>query len=919
MPTMSPDEWKALSPYLDNALGMTDEECSIWLSSLRVQSPDLVQQLEMLLTEHRALSEEEFLEERCVALPKVQGLAGQTVGVYTLVSQIGQGGMGSVWLAERNDGRFERQVAVKFLNVALMGKGGEERFKREGSILGRLAHPHIAELIDAGVSQTGQPYLVLEHIEGHHIDRYCDQRKLNVEARIRLFLNVLGAVAKAHSNLIVHRDLKPANVLVRNNGQVKLLDFGIAKLLEGDGEAGGAGPLTAEGARAMTPEYAAPEQLLGGTITTATDVYALGVLLFALLTGQHPAGEGPHTPANLVKAIVDTEPVRPSDTVAPIRTNAKIVAAIAARRDTTPDKLRRLLRGDLDTIVAKAMKKEPGERYSSVTALADDLRRYLRNEPITARPDTLSYRAIKFVRRNRTAVVLATLALATTAAGLVGTLMQARTARVQRDFALRQLVRAQATIEFNEFLLSDAAPSGKPFTVNELLGRAEDVLARQQAADDTSRVELMVVIGDQYSTQDEDAKARRVLEQAYILSRRGHETIARAESACSLAGALARDGELTRAEALIQEGLGELPAGSQYDLDRIFCLRRGSEVAQERGDPQQGITRMEVVKEILRHSPFDSDILDLHASIELAEAYRVAGQNELASSTFEQAAALLTPLGRSDTQTAVVIFNDWALALDKLGQPMEAERLFRRAIEISRAGQTEETVSPILLNNYAKTLYQLGRLEESADYAGRAYNKALQTRDQMAIYQSLYVRALIDIEQHDFNHAAAMLGKVEPVIRRSLPSDSFWFGLLASAQALLASGRGDFQTALPLADQAVTIVEAAKKNGRSGSDFLPIVLVRRSTVELEAGQPARAADDAERALTQLKAASAPGAFSSHIGRAYLNQGRALQSQGKFDQANAAFRSAVENLQNTVPNHPDTRSAQRFIQLDPQPR
>ena len=405
------------------------------------------------------------------------------------------------------------------------------------------------------------------------------------------------------------------------------------------------------------------------------------------------------------------------------------------------------------------MKKDPAERYFSVTALAEDLRRYLRNQPISARPDTLCYRTAKFVRRNRTAVALATLAILATAAGVVGTLIQARTAREQRDFALRQLVRAEATIEFNEFLLSDAAPSGKPFTVNELLGSAENILARQRTADDTSRVELMVVIGDQYSTQDEDAKARRVLEAAYKLSRPLKEPIARAEASCSLAGALARDGELGRAESLIQEGLRELPAGSQYDVDRIFCLRRGSEVAQERGDSQQGLARMRTVQEILKHSPFDSENLQLHTSVELAEAYRVAGQNYLASSTFEHAAALLEPLGRSDTQTAVVIFNDWALALDKLGRPLGAEKLFRRAIDISRAGQTEETVSPILLNNYAKTLYQLGRLEEAADYAGRAYVKAQRISDQMVIYQSLYGRALICIEQHDFNQAAACLRK----------------------------------------------------------------------------------------------------------------------------------------------------------------
>src|SRR5580704_4830751 len=281
MATLGPDQWQALSPYLDEALAMTEQERSLWLSSLRSQNQDMGEQLEMLFREHRALSEEGFLEKSSVGLPRSPGLEGQTLGAYTLVSQIGHGGMGSVWLAQRSDGRFERQVAVKFLNIALMGKGGEERFKREGSILGRLAHPHIAELIDAGVSRAGQPYLVLEHVEGDHIDRYCDEHKLEIKERIQLFLDVLAAVAQAHANLIVHRDLKPSNVLVRNDGQVKLLDFGIAKLLEGEGQIRES-PLTLEGERALTPEYAAPEQLKGETVTAATDVYASGVLLYVL-------------------------------------------------------------------------------------------------------------------------------------------------------------------------------------------------------------------------------------------------------------------------------------------------------------------------------------------------------------------------------------------------------------------------------------------------------------------------------------------------------------------------------------------------------------------------------------------------------------------------------------------------------------
>jgi serine/threonine protein kinase len=283
--TLSPYQWQALSPHLDEALRMTEDERSSWLSALRAGSPALVEQLEILLYEHRALVEEGFLENRSVELPGAPTLTGQSLGPYRLVSQIGHGGMGSVWLAERNDGRFERQVAVKFLNIALMGSGGEERFKREGKILGLLVHPHIAELIDAGVSQTGQPYLVLEHVDGDHIDHYCDHHRLDIRKRIRLFLDVLGAVAQAHANLIVHRDLKPSNVLVRNDRQVKLLDFGIAKLLEGAGQARESTQLTVEGGRAMTPEYAAPKQLMGEAITTATDVYTLGVLLYLLLTG----------------------------------------------------------------------------------------------------------------------------------------------------------------------------------------------------------------------------------------------------------------------------------------------------------------------------------------------------------------------------------------------------------------------------------------------------------------------------------------------------------------------------------------------------------------------------------------------------------------------------------------------------------
>src|SRR5215472_4558940 len=276
---MTSTQWLAISPHLEAALEMPAEERVAWLDGLRRQDPALAEEVEALLEHSQQAAEEGFLEGRAVELPNPSTLGGQCVGVYRLVSQIGRGGMGNVWLAERQDGRFERRVAIKFLNIALIGNGGEKRFKREGKILGLLVHPNIAELIDAGVLATGQPYLVLEHIDGADIDRYCDEHNLDIPSRIRKFLDVLQAVAKAHSNLIVHRDLKPSNVLVSRDGRVKLLDFGIAKLLEDEAHIDVRSQLTFEYGQALTPQYAAPEQLNGEAVTTAADVYALGVLL----------------------------------------------------------------------------------------------------------------------------------------------------------------------------------------------------------------------------------------------------------------------------------------------------------------------------------------------------------------------------------------------------------------------------------------------------------------------------------------------------------------------------------------------------------------------------------------------------------------------------------------------------------------
>lgn len=917
MSRLSSEQWLALRPYLEQALDMAAPERTAWLSSIRAQDPALGEQLASLLEEHDVLSEAGFLEGSLTPPSTAPGLAGQVVGPYTLISLLGQGGMGSVWLAERTDGRFERRVAVKFLNLALVGRGGEERFKREGSILGRLAHPHIAELADAGVSTTGTPYLVLEYVEGEHIDRYSDQRQLDVEARLRLFLDVAGAVAHAHSNLIVHRDLKPSNVLVSKDGAVKLLDFGIAKMLEGEGQDGAATSLTVQGGRALTPEYAAPEQITGAPVTTATDVYSLGVLLYVLLTGQHPAGgSGSRSPAELVKAIVDTEPQRLSDVVTSARGDEETTTANATLRTTTPEKLRRLLRGDLDTIVAKALKKNPSERYISVTAFADDLVRYLKHEPISARPDSFSYRTSKFVRRNRTVVALAALAVVATGAGIAGTLQQARTARAQRDFAYRQLQNSEAVNDLNSFLLSDAAPSGKPFTVNELLERARQIVEVQHG-NEASRVQLLISIGEQYNTQDENGKARPVLEEAYGISRRLTDRSTRAQASCALGHVLSLADDPQRAEVLIAEGLHDLPSDPQYALDRVSCLLHGSAVARNTGDARLGVARVQEAQRALQQAPFNPEMRKLRVFMDLAEAYREAAELPQAIAAFQQASVELTALGRDNTETAGTLFNNWGLALVQTGRPLDAEKLLRRAIDISRADQSEQGVSPMLLNNYAAILQDLARLDEAAGYAERAYARAQKAGDDVVVNQSLLLRSRIYRDQHNIPRAEAALAEVEPRLRKALPPGHYVFAQLIADHAMLELERGDTAKALRLANAAIDTLHTTIKAGKAGINILPLYYQRRGLIELQAGRPDSAVADITKALDLFRANTPPGVFSYRTGRAYLFLARALKAQGKEEDARAAGRDAAEHLQSAAgPDHPDTRSARQLAGLDP---
>jgi eukaryotic-like serine/threonine-protein kinase len=464
----SPEQFSRISELLDESHEMSTPERETWLADLVGIDPTSAAILRDIFAAEGSPSGA-FLEDRLIFGPRLTStseaecaLIGKQCGPYRVLSLLGQGGMGSVWLAERVDGLFTRRVALKLVHPALMSQAMTERLSREREILAGLDHPSIARLFDAGISEDGQPYLALEYVAGSPFNEYCDTHKLSIRERLLLFRQILSAVQYAHSHLVIHRDLKPSNILVTEEGHVKLLDFGIAKLLS-EGEARET-ELTRLGGVALTPEYAAPEQIARKPITTAADVYALGVMLYELLTGQRAHRPARDSRGALEEAILHADPVPPS--------RLPLSDSAAAARAMTAKRLSKILKRDLDTITLKALKKSATERYPTANAFDEDIARYLRGDVVLAQRDRLAYRARKFVRRHRLGIAIASLALLTLAIGLAATTYEARIASRQRDAALQAQLRS---------VTQTAAARLKDGDVPAALGIILEVLSQQGA------------------------------------------------------------------------------------------------------------------------------------------------------------------------------------------------------------------------------------------------------------------------------------------------------------------------------------------------------------------------------------------------------------------------------------------------------
>ncbi len=699
-------------------------------------------------------------------------LVGRRLGAYRLERLLGRGGMGLVYLGRRADASFEQRVAVKLLRPELASPDLVRRFQTERQALANLAHPNIARLLDGGETEDGLPYLVMEYVEGVPLEEHCTERRLGIDERLALFLTVCRAVEEAHRNLIVHRDIKPANILVDESGTVKLLDFGIAKLLDED-----AGREMTRALGYATPAFASPEQLAGGPITTATDVYALGVLLYRLLTGRHPYDLSGVTGPELVRIVGEEAPAPPSDAV---------LAAMESPPGTQePRRLARILNGDLDQIALKALRKEPVRRYTSVADLATDIRCYLNGHPVTARPDTAGYRLRRFVRRHRLAVTAA----AVVVLGLVGGLLAyARQARLAREEAVRaglERARAEQVLAVMGKILSSADPAnggGRKVTVVEVLDGASSRLTTDLAGQPEIERSLRKTLGETYGNLGLFPEAERELRRVIALSPQG--SVAERER---LASALADQGKYQEALAEVEKALVSCQAQAKPEVACAYALSEKTIALQNLGETKKAIEVGRQALALLERS-FPEEKGELAAVLNnLGICYGNEGDPASAETFHRRALEICVAVKGERHPLTVNLTNNLAGVLDIQGKYAEAEPLYLKAMELQESLQGERHFAFIrTLTSYANLLWLMKRPAEAEPFARRAQTlglSALGPEHPITAYaENVLGSVLLDVGK-----ASEAEGHVRAALearRKKLPA-GHW--LIASAQSNLGA------------------------------------------------------------------------------------------------------------------------------------
>jgi non-specific serine/threonine protein kinase/serine/threonine-protein kinase len=751
---ITPERWQQVKKVLAEALELDTERQRQFLDHSCAEDADLRAEVDLLLA-HQVDTNVDVMEACAVDAARLRVDAftaakpGARIGVYKVLREIGHGGMGTVYLAERDDEQYRQQVAIKLINPGLGGELIRRRFRNEMQILADLNHPNIARLFDGGETADGVPYLVMEYVAGSPINDYCDGHDLSIEQRLKLFSTVCDAVQYAHQHLVIHRDIKPGNILVTSEGLPKLVDFGIAKLLSGDTSTPEAN-MTAM--PFMTPEYASPEQVRGGSVTTATDVYSLGVVLYELLSGRSPYRLTSRVPHELAQAICEQNPVRPSTMRAPKR-----------------------LHSDLDNIVLMAMRKEPERRYGTAQQLAEDIQRHLDGRPVRARHDTFSYRAGKFIRRQKVAVTAAALIVVTLLAGIITTTWQARVARAERVRSERRFNEVRQLANSFVFEVHDAIANlpGSTAARSLIVQRGLkylDSLAQDAGNDRGLQRELAAAyeklgavqytptiahLGDLQGALQSHRKAA-ALREALVASDPANLEYRREllDSYWFIATLLGAEGDASRELQMLREQLParqQLAAAEKTDfVDRYNLAGTYAYIGfllLQMGDVKSALENQQ---EALRIREQLAAIDPNHARAEraLTISYEYLGQTmDQASDT--RGALELQRRGlemRESLVAADPLNTDLRLMLNeshryvgdlllKLGDVEQAAQHYRKELDLNRAMVASDAANAQFRRNEAVALIKVGDVEAHAGRTAKAlsnYNEALRIREQLS-------------------------------------------------------------------------------------------------------------------------------------------------------------------------------------------
>ena len=791
---MDAERYRQVESLFHAALSRRADERAVFLDDACADAPDVRAAVERLL---QADADEggEVLDAPPLPLPSDEPVDRQ-VGPYRVLRPLGSGGMGEVVLAVRDE-PFRRYVALKLIRGGGQNPQARARFALERQVLASLDHPGIARLYDGGVTDPspdapeGQPYLAMEYVDGQPITAYADERRLSVDARLRLFEAVCGAVHTAHQSLVLHRDLKPSNILVTSGGDVKLLDFGIAKLLAPDLSAVPV-PETRTEARLLTPEYASPEQVRGEPLTTASDVYSLGVLLYELLTGHRPHRLAGRTMEDVIRTVSEEPPTRPSAVAtsppaSPREADAPVeerpARSDADRRGLTPERLARRLTGDLDAICLRALRKEPSRRYGSAELMAQDVGRHLAQRPVLARRGTRRYRLGSFLRRHRVEAAAALAVLASLVGGLGAALWQAGEAGHERDLARTEAAKAEEVASFLVDLLQQADPTaavGDTLTVREVLG---DGVARIDAlaGQPTVQASLLTVIAEAYQSLGRPDEARPLVE---------------------------------RALAIREAALGDHPdtAESRYALALIYL---NGQANGDLGEANVGeavrLLRLAVGDAQRHHGAVSPEVLvALNA---LATALHMDGQPEEAERVRERWRDLLDRGGDVDHPLVAVSLADYAQVLIIRRQEAEAERYLRRALAMSRRvdGDTSQAVG-LQLRHLAHVTSVQGRHDEAVALAREslAINRLLHPEGHKEVAHSYSQLGQVLLRRGRYGEAEGALRSSLEVTQRLYPDGHLAVGRAFYHLAVLEHARGRFGEAEGWQRQALAAFEASE-------------------------------------------------------------------------------------------------------------